>query len=132
MIKYNLGLIRKWNFSVSEKDLETFSNLSGDLNPVHLNDAFAMKKGFKSRIVYGALLSTQVSKLIGQMMPDDNLIILGFVIDFLKPTYLNDEIIFEAKLVEKNQSVSTLVFNFFFIQNQIKTCKGRVEAVWKK
>ena len=132
MIKYNLGLKRQWNFSVSEKDLKTFSNLSGDLNPVHLSDTFAKKKGFNSRIVYGALLSAQVSKLIGQMMPDNNLIILGFVIDFLKPTYLNDEISFEAKLVEKNQSVSTLVFSFFFKQNQIKTCKGRVEAFWKK
>jgi acyl dehydratase len=66
--------------------------LSGDSNPLHRDDAFAHKRGFRSRVVYGLLLTSYVSKMVGKFLPGENCLLLGIDLKFVSPCYVGDTI----------------------------------------
>ena len=121
--KYFEGMKREWIFSFSMKEMLTFAKLSGDYNPIHLESDFAKSKGFDSPIIYGLLLSSQISRLIGQELPDKNAVLTGFQIDFIKPSYPRDNLIFVACLLKLKiyvlkgytTAVLTVIYKFCFV-----------------
>ena len=72
----------RWNFKFTDLDLKKFSKLSGDNHPIHSNKNFAKKKGFRNKVVYGVLLASQISKLIGNEINNKNIMMVGFNIEF--------------------------------------------------
>jgi len=128
--KYFEGMKREWIFSFSMKKMLTFAKLSGDYNPIHLDSDFAKSKGFDSPIIYGLLLSSQMSRLIGQELPDKNAVLTGIQIDFIKPSYPEDKLIFEANLITKSDSTNALEFKCNILRDQKTLCRATVKAVW--
>ena len=80
------------------KDIETFSNLTGDKNPLHVDQSFAEKSKFGSRVAHGMLTSSFISTLIGVTLPGEGSIITNISLDFRKPVFIDDSlrIIIEA------------------------------------
>jgi acyl dehydratase len=128
---YEEGLKFSWNFSFCESDLVTFSVLSGDYSPLHLNSSFAKSKGFDAPLIHGLLLSTQMSRLIGQELPDNNAILTGLQIDFMQPCFSGDKLRFESEITLKSDSTSSLEFKCFISKQGIDLCKGRVNGLWR-
>ena len=128
--KYVEGMKIEWPFSFSMEDMLTFAKLSGDYNPIHLDSDFAKSKGFDSPIIYGLLLSSQMSRLIGQELPDKNAVLTGIQIDFIKPSYPGDKLIFEANLITKSDSTNALEFKCNILRDQKTLCRATVKAVW--
>ena len=128
--KYFEGMKYQWIFSFSVKEMLAFASLSGDYNPIHLDPDFAKSKGFDSTIIYGLLLSTQMSRLIGEELPDKNTVLTGVQIDFIKPSYPEDKLIFEANLVTKSDSTNALVFKCNILRDKKILCRGIVNAQW--
>ena len=130
--EYIIGMQLKWPFSISIEDMSLFSKLSGDYNPLHTDSEFAQSKEFEKPVVYGLLLSAQMSRLIGQELPDQNSIIIGIQMDFISPCFPNDELIFVADLIAKSESTHTIEFKCTILRSGKKMCKGSVSAVWKQ
>src|SRR5690349_15151584 len=82
-------------FLVSEKIYEGFIELFGDKNPLHTNEAFAVEKGFKGRVMHGNILNGFLSYFIGECLPVKNVIIHSQEIKFSNAVYVNDELFFE-------------------------------------
>ena len=78
--------------TVSEADVETFADISGDNNPVHLDEAFAAKSRFKKRIAHGILSAGYISAVLGSKLPGPGTIYLSQSITFKAPVYLGDTI----------------------------------------
>ena len=60
-LKYNdifIGQQERFMINITESMVEKFSNLSGDLNPLHMDDKFAESSSFNKRIVHGMLLAS--------------------------------------------------------------------------
>ena len=55
--------------AVSEADIAAFAAVSGDNNPVHLDEAFAQTTMFKGRIAHGMLSAAYISAVIGTQLP---------------------------------------------------------------
>jgi len=53
------------NFVITLEDMSSFSIISGDYNPLHIDNKFAIDKGFEGVVVYGGLIIAKISKLIG-------------------------------------------------------------------
>ena len=122
----------KWLFKFTDKDLIKFSKLSGDNHPLHLNQKYAKEKGFKKKIVYGALLASQISKLIGNKAGKTNMMLVSFDINFNKPAYVNELLKFNAELINFSKSVSLMTFKFTIKNSKnLKICHGKVEAIKK-
>ena len=62
-----------FNHTFSRRDIDAFSKLSGDRNLLHLDGDFALRKGFKSEVVFGMLSASLFSRLIGMYCPGKNL-----------------------------------------------------------
>lgn len=83
------GLVTK--FIVSEEKVRDFANFSGDNNALHFSDSVAKNRGFKAKIAHGAILVSEVSKLLGTRFPGEGSIILDQKFRYQAPVYLDNE-----------------------------------------
>lgn len=77
-----------FDFSVSDADMARFAELSGDFNPLHIDDAFAREKKFEGKVVYGALIIAKVSRLIGMELPGRDSVWTNVSFQFNRPLYV--------------------------------------------
>ena len=84
----------------SGEDVNLFSTLSGDVNPVHLDEAFAKSTMFGGRIVHGALLSSVFSTIFANHLPGPGCIYLKSENKFLKPVFLNEAVNFKVEIID--------------------------------
>ena len=87
-----LGQTASFTKTMTEADVILFSGISGDLNPVHINQSYAEQSMFKTRIVHGALISALFSSVLGMQLPGEGTIYLEQDSKFVKHVYLNDTI----------------------------------------
>ena len=128
---YQEGMRIGWDFSFSEADMQAFERLSQDHNPLHTDASFAKARGFDGPLVYGLLLASQVSRLIGQELPDKNAVLTGLTMDFMKPAYANDALRFEAELTTKSDGAKALRFKCKILRDGTSLCRGAADAVWR-
>ena len=128
---YQEGMEIDWEFQFCEADVQTFATLSNDQNTVHMNESFAKEKGFEGAIIHGLLLSTQISRLIGEKLPDHHAVLTGFKIDFARPAYANDQLIFKSNLAMKSDSTKSLEFKCQIQRGPEILCRAKVSAVWR-
>ena len=64
------GQATSFRTTIDRASVETFAALTGDINPLHMDDGFAVGHGFERRVVHGALLGGYVSRLVGSSCLD--------------------------------------------------------------
>jgi 3-hydroxybutyryl-CoA dehydratase len=97
-----LGVGERAEFSktVSESDIYLYAGLTGDFNPAHINEAYAEKTFFKTRIAHGMLTIGFVSTVIGNKLPGPGTIFLRQEMDFLAPVRIGDTITAQVEVSE--------------------------------
>jgi 3-hydroxybutyryl-CoA dehydratase len=78
--------------TITEKDINDFARVSGDFNPVHLDQAYAEKTPFEGRIAHGLLSVGLLSALLGNILPGHGTIYLSQEVKFLAPVRIGDTI----------------------------------------
>jgi len=78
--------------TITDTDIRAFAELSGDHNPVHLDDAFASHTPFKRRIAHGMLTASLISSVIANKLPGGGSIYLGQTLKFVSPVYPGDTV----------------------------------------
>ena len=77
---------------VNESDVIAFADITGDNNPIHLDEEEAKKTVFKSRVVHGMLTASFISAILGTKLPGPGTIYLEQNLKFKKPVYVNDTV----------------------------------------
>jgi len=88
-----LGLSAERTHVVTEADITAFAEVSGDFNPVHMDEAFAATTPFKSRIAHGMLSAAWLSALIAGELPGPGSIYLSQSLRFRRPVRIGDEVV---------------------------------------
>ncbi|HLI64921.1 MAG TPA: MaoC family dehydratase [Caulobacteraceae bacterium] len=78
--------------AVSEADLAAFAAVSGDANPLHLDEAFAKTTPFKGRIAHGMLAASYVSAILGMDLPGPGSVYVSQSLRFRRPVRIGDEV----------------------------------------
>lgn len=94
----------------SHEDVESFSRLSGDINPIHLDDDYAKGTIFGQRIVHGALATSIFSTIFANHLPGVGSIYLKSENKFVAPIFLGKEIIFTVEVTEINLAKRRVIF----------------------
>ncbi len=76
--------------TVTEKDLDHFIAITGDTNPLHVDDAFARQTFFGQRIAHGMLSASLFSTLVGMHIPGIGAIYKKQTLEFLRPVFIGD------------------------------------------
>lgn len=95
-----LGMEASYVRRVTESDVHTFAALSGDENPIHLDEAYADQTLFKGRIVHGILSAGYISAVIGMKLPGPGCIYVSQTLNFRAPVRIGDEVVASARVTE--------------------------------
>jgi len=100
----------------SGKDVDDFARLSGDANPLHVDDEFAKSKGFAGRLVHGALLASKFSYLVGMIIPGKNGLYISQETNFHKPILVGEQFKVKGTVTQKSAAtkiieIKTEIFN---------------------
>ncbi|MBL4608083.1 MAG: MaoC family dehydratase [Pseudomonadales bacterium] len=87
--------------TISEKDVILFAHVSGDINPVHLDEDFAKSTPFGGRIVHGILTASLISAAVATELPGPGSIYLGQSLKFKRPVFIDDTLTVELEIKEK-------------------------------
>ena len=87
-IKIENGFQYKYEFSFSNDDIIGFAKVSGDANPIHLDEEYAKTTIFKTRIVHGFLGGSVFSKVFGTIIPGEGTIYLSQTLKFMAAMYI--------------------------------------------
>ena len=75
---------------VTQEMLTRFAELSGDTNPLHTDEGFALRRGFEGRVAYGMLSASFYSRLVGVYLPGKNCLFQSIEATFNRPVYAGD------------------------------------------
>lgn len=106
-----VGARREKAVRVGAEALDAFAGLTGDVNPLHMDPAFARGKGFPGRVAHGMLVSAQFSALIGTMLPGRDCLLQSAKFDYKKPVLEGETVAFAVEVVQKVESVRVLVLD---------------------
>jgi 3-hydroxybutyryl-CoA dehydratase len=86
------GMSESFTKTVTERDIELFGEVSGDVNPVHFDEDFAKGTIFKGRIAHGVLSSSYISTVLGMKMPGPGTIFMSLTTRFKAPVRIGDTV----------------------------------------
>lgn len=91
-MKWKVGDSVSVSKTITDDDIHRFAEVSGDHNPVHLDDEFARKTRFGRRIAHGMLSAALISNAIGNRLPGQGALYLGQTLRFTAPVYPGDTV----------------------------------------
>ena len=86
-------------FKITDKMVRQFAEMSGDDNPIHLDDDYAKTTRFKKRIAHGMILGALISRLLNQKIGSGG-IYLAQTLKFSNPVYIDEDITFELEITK--------------------------------
>jgi 3-hydroxybutyryl-CoA dehydratase len=124
-----VGLTQSFERVIDESMLTKFMEISGDINPMHIDREYALSKGYKDRVVYGMLTSTFYSTLVGVYIPGKYALLHGIEIQFSKPVFIGDTLTVEGKVSFINEAYQQIEIKAV-IKNQdgLKISKATIKA----
>lgn len=103
------GFSYTFEASITDRTLDAFADLSGDVSPLHVDAAFARERGFDKRVAHGAILAALVSRMVGVHLPGRNALIQSLRLDFRQPTYAGDTVRVTGTVDQLSESTRTMV-----------------------
>ncbi len=95
-----LGQSAQFSKTISESDVYLYAGITGDFNPAHINQAYAEKTKFKTRIAHGMLTAGFISTLLGTQLPGPGSIYLQQTLNFKAPVAFGDTITATVEVIE--------------------------------
>ena len=105
-----IGDTASFSKTITEHDVNAFAGLSGNFNPVHVDEEFARNTRFKGRIAHGLLAAGLISTVIGTVLPGANAIYMAQELVFKSPVMLGDTLTALVEVVEKIEAKKRIIF----------------------
>jgi 3-oxoacyl-[acyl-carrier protein] reductase len=119
------GYEQSFKHLVTVDEVDSFAQLTGDYNPVHIDPEFAKLTNFGKRVVHGMLTSSFISTIIGMRIPGPGSLWLSQTINFVNPTYIGDVIEIKATVTRISRSTRTISLAIVIVnQNSLKLVEG--------
>ncbi len=85
---------------VDDAAVRKFAEVSGDFNPLHMDEAYAAKTAFRGRIAHGALVASFISCVLGNHLPGPGAVFQAMTMRFERPVRIGDTVIARAEVAE--------------------------------
>ena len=95
-----LGMQVSIQNTVSEQDVVDFARISGDHNPLHMDEEYAKTTQFGGRIAHGALSASYISAVLGNDLPGPGAVFLELNLKFVRPVRIGKTVTSTAEVIE--------------------------------
>ena len=114
-MKIEVGNSFERTVHISASLIQEFADVTGDQNPVHIDEEYAAKTRFKQRIAHGFLTGALLSRIIGTDFPGEGTLYLEQSMRFLHPVFIGDDITAEVRITEidekRRAKLTTIIKN---------------------
>lgn len=122
----SVGREASFSWQAKTADIDGFAALSGDHNPLHMDDSYARENAFDGRVVHGFLLAAQVSGLIGMALPGRRCLLMEEKLAFPNPVYAGDTVVFLGRVKEVHEELSLIILKVTAHKDGQTVVRGRV------
>lgn len=122
-----IGMSASYSQTITDADVKQFAGMSGDNNPVHMDEEYADKSRFKKRIAHGLLSASFFSALFGTKLPGKGCVYVSQNLNFKKPVYLGDTVIATVIVTSINISKQRVFFDTVCTVKNKKVIDGTAE-----
>ena len=123
-----IGQKESFSVTVTEEMMNSFRDITGDINPLHNDKDYAISKGHPDRVVYGMLTGSMLSTLAGVYLPGKRSLIQEVKLKFAKPVYIGDTLTVEGVVEEKHDSYRLIIVKVAIRnQNGDKVCRAKMQ-----
>lgn len=103
-----VGATYEFERTITASDVEQFAELTGDRNPLHVDESFARQSPFGQRIVHGMLAASLFSTLVGMHCPGERALFLGQTLQFRKPIFPGDTVVVRGMVIGKSDAAQMI------------------------
>lgn len=128
VIDFPVGRSESITLDVTDDLIDRFAALSGDFNPLHIDDEAARALGFNQRVAHGALAVAFLSTLVGTKLPGPGALWSNLRLEWLKPVFPGDSVRIEGTVTAVSESARSISVHVEGT-NANKTCVLRAELV---
>ena len=128
-VKYYLddlevGMEARTTATITADMIDQFAAITGDTNPIHMDDAAARAQGFDGRIAHGALSASFISAVLGNQLPGPGGVFVELNLRFRKPALLGDEVTAVAVVDEISERAGKVRMKVHCEVGGTKICRG--------
>jgi len=123
-----IGHTETFTVVITDEMMSGFRGITGDCNPMHLDDDHARGFGrYSGRVAYGMLTASFMSTLAGVYLPGENGLIHKVEAEFPSPVYAGDEITFTGRVIRKDDNFGTIEVKVAAVNGSgQKVCRGKM------
>ncbi len=111
----SLGDSASFRKTISESDVYLFAGITGDLNPVHVDEEFAKTTPFGARVAHGPLTFSLCAGLLGTELPGVGTIAVSNQVTYEAPVYIGDTIAVRVEVAaldpERNRATMAVTWH---------------------
>ncbi|WP_349168860.1 MaoC/PaaZ C-terminal domain-containing protein [Fusobacterium varium] len=115
-----------FKIKITEEMMKNFEIMTGDINPLHINQEYAKEKGMLDKVVYGMLTSSFYSTLVGVYLPGKRCLLQGIEISFKKPVYIGEEIEIYGEISYLNEAYKIAEIKAYIKNESKKTSTAKI------
>ncbi len=116
-----IGMNVSYSQTITDADIKAFSGISGDRNPVHLDEQYAEKSRYKKRIAHGLMTASYFSALFGTKIPGEGCVYVSQSLNFKRPVYIGDTVVATVEVMSVDLAKKRVFFR--------TTCKVKNKVV---
>lgn len=113
---------------ITENDVSRFSLVSGDYNPLHMDESYAGGTSFGKRVVHGMFLGALVSQFVGMYLPGTKALLIKEMIEFKKPVYIGETVKVKGVITGKSTVTRIVEIDLKIFSNDSVVASGYVYA----
>ena len=116
-----IGVCVSYSQTITDADIKAFAGISGDRNPVHLDENYAQNSKFKKRIAHGMMTASYFSALFGTKSPGEGCVYTHQSLNFKRPVYIGDTVVATVEVISVDLAKKRVFFR--------TTCKVKNKVV---
>ena len=124
-----VGRTAKFEVVLTEDMVKRFAELSGDVNPLHMDEEYAATTQFVGRIGHGMLGASFFSQLVGMHLPGRYALYLSQQLQFKMPLRIGTCLLVRGTVVQKTEAIRTLTLRTQVLDAQTQVCLLDGEAL---
>ncbi len=123
-----VGQVYQFDKLISKQDVMDFARLTGDFNPLHVDEDFGRRSLFKKNVVHGMLAGSLFSTLVGMYCPGERSLYVSQTLKFRSPLYYDDTLAVRAIVTDKNESIKLVTLKTEILKDKKVIIDGEAKV----